>query len=127
MICRKCFNEIEAGALFCPFCGTRIQDMIDSDRKSAAVEDVFGSQITDDPAGAPQPAQYRVPAADTHTASPAYTAAEMPAVPAKPDKPAKEKEFFGAGAFALCLVVIALLAGSTGVFAGLYFSLIGAI
>ena len=42
-------------------------------------------------------------------------------------KRAKEKEFFGKGAFIFCLIIIALLAGTAGAFGYLYFSLLGAI
>lgn len=52
-------------------------------------------------------------------APPVYGAPMMPAVP---EKQQPEKVYFGKGALTFCLVVIALLAISTGVFAGLYFA-----
>ena len=64
--------------------------------------------------------QYKAP---MQTAS---TTAQYKA-PAVNSEPPKDKEYFGKGALALCLVVIGLLAASTGVFAGLYFSLVGMI
>lgn len=62
---------------------------------------------------------------------PAYTAppvhqAQTPILPPVIAVPEKEKvkTDFGKGALAFCLVIIGILAVSTGVFAGLYFSLL---
>lgn len=66
-----------------------------------------------------------VPPAPVYTA-PVGQKAEatiLPPVIAVPEKE-KTKTDFGKGALAFCLVIIGLLAVSTGVFAGLYFSLL---
>lgn len=68
-------------------------------------------------------------AAETEQAAPACTSfvpadAQPPVMPFVPEKQAAEKVYFGKGALVFCLVVIGLLAISTGVFAGLYASLL---
>ncbi|MBR5090286.1 MAG: hypothetical protein IK093_12730, partial [Ruminiclostridium sp.] len=85
------------------------------------------------PAAAPDvpPAGY---AHDTVTAPvfPEPVPAAAPYIPVSKSAPVtagpeKKKEFFGVGALVACLVVIALLSASTGVFAALYFTTVGAI
>ncbi len=115
MICLKCGHTLEEDdAVFCPLCGTKVQ------AASAPEEAMYGMECTqNDRAGA---VQYKAP---VQTGS---TEAEYKAAPAADiAKPAKEKEYFGGGALALCLVVIGILAVSTGIFACLYFSAIGAL
>lgn len=152
MICRNCLKELEPGAAFCPVCGSKVTDMLNSEKKSAAVSDVFGSTVTDTaepvspvitpaPAAAPTPAaapgptpvQQAAPSAQTvHNSAqmqaPVYDGGlKMKDVPQPRAAAKKEKEFFGKGAFVFCLIVIALLAGTSGAFAYLYFSLLGTI
>lgn len=66
-----------------------------------------------------------VPPAPVYTAPVGQKAEStiLPPVIAVPEKE-KTKTDFGKGALAFCLVIIGLLAVSTGVFAGLYFSLL---
>lgn len=102
MICNNCGKIVEDNAVFCTNCG----------RKLAA-------PIT--------------PTEEINTADNSYTAPtfqntsdnnggiyEKQSVAA----PEQEKTYFGKGALVFCLVVIGLLAISTGVFAGLYFSVV---
>lgn len=68
-------------------------------------------------------------AAEAEQTAPACTSfvpadAQPPVMPFVPEKQAAEKVYFGKGALVFCLVVIGLLAISTGVFAGLYASLL---
>lgn len=197
MICRNCGNTTDDGILFCPYCGKKIEEIIDLEKKSAAVNDVFAAQQTSGsdaeltgaavsaftdksdmnaapvnpvPASTtvppsqpvspvtpvpafdrapgqnpfPVPPVTPVPAFSGTPASelrPTHNAAVPPVQPLKPAAPVqpltqtqqtksasgKKKEFFGAGAFALCLVIIGLLSASTGIFAYLYFSLAGVL
>jgi len=113
MICTRCGKILEDGERFCPACGL--------DTMSAAAEapkPMYGMECTqNDIAGG---AQY---SADQQSESSAVYKAPSP----YEEKAHADKEFFGKGAFAFCLVVIGLLAASTGIFAGLYFSLLGLI
>ena len=219
MICSNCGNTTDNGVSFCPYCGKKIEDMIDLEKKSAAVNDVFASQETvhNDSPAAPVPAfgnetRQNVPPVPSAPAfgdetrqnvppvppvppapafgdetrqnvppvspAPAFTeetrqnvppvmpppafsrepgsapippvtpvpafngaprpnvpptapvkSPNVPPMPAQPVRtaPKKKKEFFGVGAFALCLVIIGLLSASTGIFAYLYFSLLGVL
>lgn len=102
MNCKNCGREIEEGAVFCTNCGTKVE--------------------------------YTAPAAEERTAVPEeaqpsisgiYEKTEpvQPVVPPVVNETAGKVDF-GKGALAFCLVVIGILAISTGVFAGLYFSLV---
>lgn len=97
MNCKNCGKEIETGAAFCTFCGTKVEQ--------AAEEPVIEEK-----------------AASTQFGS-AFEQAEQPAAPYANGQQ-NEKVDFGKGALAFCLVVIGILSISTGVFAGLYFSVI---
>ena len=46
MICRNCGNTTDDGILFCPYCGKKIEEIIDLEKKTAAVNDVFASSET---------------------------------------------------------------------------------
>ena len=139
MICSKCGSMIEDDAIFCPACGSRLRSA-----ETAAVQSVtdiqpyetFSSGMT----GAAEPSPIHGVYDDGFgdrvvTGSPSFSvcgskgdaagAAVLSAAPKT--KKRRSKEFFGRGAFILCLVLIALLAGSTGAFAYLYFHVIGAI
>ena len=112
MICPNCGKEIEEGAVFCPACGMK-----------APEKPIYGMECTQN--DHTDVVQYKAPL-QTGTVAAEYKApAEYPHEPAA--KKGREKEYFGGGALALCLVVIGILAVSTGVFASLYFSAIGAI
>jgi hypothetical protein len=95
---------------------------------------------TPPPAAIPTPAPtYQQPPAQSYTPPPYPTAyppypgsQPISAVPAPPAPPAasaepepQEKVFFGKGAFILCMAAIAVLAGTTAMFAGLYLSQLG--
>lgn len=83
---------------------------------------MYGMSCTqNDRAGASTETVYKAPAQQT------ATAAQYKAAPAEQKPAVKEKEFFGKGAFILCLIVIAILAATAGMFAYMYFSLIGMI
>lgn len=133
MICNKCFNVLEEGVKFCPLCGTRVADIIESEKKSSAVNDVFGGNdaIPTDNIESDYTHGQQIPVEDTVRQEPrqttSYTYTPTYTQEAKPLPEPKEKEFFGKGAFILCLIIIALLSASTGMFAYMYFSLIGAI
>ena len=154
MICNNCGNNIEDGAAFCPSCGKRIVDMQNTERKSSAVSDVFsqnpGGYRPPMTAAAPSPSAIPRQVTEPETVSAAAQSAVPPperslaaeqaraafeqatGIQSEPHIPVPVtaqpgKEFFGKGAFILCLIVIALLAGSTGAFAYLYFALLGAI
>ena len=130
MICKKCMFNMTDNALFCPSCGSKVSDMQEMEKKTAAVNDVFDMNTPpySEPVNeAVQPAQTQSSPVQTPV-QPFPRPDDRPPFPQPaPVKEKKPKEFFGKGAFVLCLVVIALLAASTGIFAGLYFSLIGAI
>lgn len=49
----------------------------------------------------------------------------LPPPPAVPKQRKKTKTYFGTGALVFCLILIAILSVSTGIFAGLYFSIAG--
>lgn len=120
MICTNCGKELEEGVIFCPSCGTK------AETEPAVEKPMYGMECTqNDRTGA---VQYRAP---VQTGS---TEAEYKAPAAEyntPNEPAaasvKEKEYFGKGALVLCLVIIGVLAASTGFFACMYLSAIGAI
>lgn len=104
MFCNNCGKELEETAMFCTSCGAKIE-------KTEPAETI--SRDT-----AVQPV-----AVQEETVRETFVQPQQPmqnyAAPAE-----KEKVFFGKGAFAFCLVVIGLLSVSTGIFAGLYFSVI---
>lgn len=130
MYCRKCGTQIAEGMSFCTNCGERV-----------AAPAVTIEEQTAQTTAQEQPVPEAQPAAETTAAEqpePQPTVQEIPAPPVQPletgntilppiisvAKPEKIKTDFGKGALAFCLVIIGLLAISTGVFAGLYFSLI---
>lgn len=111
MICRNCGKVLEEGELFCPDCGTK-------------AEAVTESLIQDNSSDAPySSASYTAEPQVNQYAQGMYNTQPAPAQSA----PAKQKEFFGRGAFILCLIVIAILSGTAGAFVYLYFSLLGTI
>lgn len=94
MFCNNCGRELEENAVFCTNCGLRVE-------KTETAPTVQPAETAEQPI--------------YEQAAPAVNYA----LPSE-----KEKKYLGKGAFAFCLVVIGLLAVSTGIFAGLYFSVI---
>ena len=150
MYCNNCGKIAEEGSVFCTGCGKKLEAApVVTEAEQAAAENAVNtameikekaqeiaaeaSGITEEPAVVQ--AQAEASPADSFNRSfssytpPAnsgiYTKTE-PAVPFVPNvnNNAKEKVDFGKGALAFCLVIIGLLAISTGVFAGLYFSVV---
>ena len=116
MICVNCGKYVEDGAVFCTNCGTRVSAPV------ITVSEQETANAVSEPAAEAKPAQpYTAPYAEPVASSWSNQPQIQPVVP---DAPQKEKVYFGKGALAFCLVVIGLLAISTGVFAGLYFSVI---
>ncbi len=154
MVCRNCGKILEDGVKFCSSCGTKIDIM--SEKKSEAVRDVFGSDRNDNampvsdlqatepaskvsydfmpetPAQAsapPQPAvtvQSSVPSDDQQSYNTFAVAAAASAASKKTEEK-RNNEFFGKGAFALCVIIIAILAATAGIYAALYYSAIGVL
>lgn len=124
MTCERCGKILEPGERFCPACGKAVE----LPQPAAPAAPVF-APVPDEPSGVMRAettgeslgAQYKAPPQQ------ASTSAQYKAPSPQPAAPVKEKEYFGKGALALCLIVIGLLAASTGVFACLYFSLVGMI
>lgn len=123
MFCNNCGVTVEETSVFCTNCGKRIKAepvvTVAEQEASAA-----SAETTETPAETAQPVNSSAvpaeePVVPPVAPPPVYSAPVMPFVPEKQEP---EKVYFGKGALALCLVVIALLAISTGVFAGLYFA-----
>ena len=111
MICRNCGRVLEEGELFWPDWGTKAEAVTEPlVQDNTAASPYSSASYTAEP----QVNQY---AQETYNAQPAPAA----------EAPVKQKEFFGRGAFILCLIVIAILSGTAGAFAYLYFSLLGNI
>ena len=124
MTCDRCGKILEPGELFCPACGKAVAapaaPMAPAANETPVMFDEPAGVVRTEIRSSSVGAQYKAP---LQTAS---TTAQYKA-PAVSAEPVKEKEYFGKGALALCLVVIGILAASTGIFACLYFSLIGMI
>jgi len=133
MICMNCGKELAVSTVtFCPYCGARVARPdaapvmpvpVQEDPVPAAVPEPSDNAYA--PVGA-APAPYAANPAQIMQTEAVY---KVPPTVKKPDKAKKknEKEFFGIGALIFCLIVIALLAGAAGMFAYLYFALLGAI
>lgn len=145
MYCRKCGVRLAEGISFCTNCGERIAPLAvtveeqklqaeQSAPVSAAPENTETAQTVEkteisepDEAAktAEAPAQNEIPQIPAYTApvdQQAQTTILPPVITV--EKREKVKTDFGKGALAFCLVIIGLLAVSTGVFAGLFFSLL---
>lgn len=136
MYCINCGASVDDNCIFCTNCGKRIKadpvvTVADQEAEVSATAETAPETTPETPA-APEvpavassaPAMPEVPVvAPTAPQAPAYSA-EQPVMPFVPEKTEPEKVYFGKGALAFCLVIIGLLAISTGVFAGLYFSLV---
>lgn len=103
MICNNCGKIVEDNAAFCTNCGTKLE------APAAAEPENNTFSAPEQPASAPE---------FQNTFDNNGGIYEKPFNAA----PEQEKTYFGKGALVFCLVVIGLLAISTGVFAGLYFS-----
>ena len=101
MICNNCGKIVEDNAVFCTNCGTKLE----APAAAAPESNTFSTPE--------QPA-----AANTFDNNGGIYEKPFNAAPEQ------EKTYFGKGALVFCLVVIGLLAISTGVFAGLYFSVV---
>ncbi len=116
MICTKCGCRIDEGSLFCPVCGTKL---------TQPAEPPAADEVE------PTAAEV-IPSVAETVSAPVTVQPEAPRVQSserkeKAVKPEQDKDFFGRGAFIFCLLLIMLLAASTGMFAYLYFSAIGAV
>ena len=129
MYCINCGATVDEDSVFCTNCGKRIKaDPVVTVEEQETAQTAEAVTAAEAPVEATQaePVQpvnsYAPPVSEPVVppmAPPVYGAPMMPAVP---EKQQPEKVYFGKGALAFCLVVIALLAISTGVFAGLYFA-----
>lgn len=119
MVCGNCGKMLEEGERFCPACGTRVEQV--PQRSVETVQPERYNSVTYTP-DAQQPSAYTVQYSSQPAAGP-----EEPQSISYKRADAKEKEFFGKGAFLLCLFIIGFLAGTAGAFAYLYFSLVGVI
>lgn len=143
MYCRKCGARIAEGTSFCTSCGERVAPLAVTveernfqQKQPEPIQQPIIPEITpENPADTPKTAetndttetfvQNEPPKTPNYTApigQQAQTTILPPVISA--EKQEKVKTDFGKGALAFCLVVIGLLAISTGVFAGLYFSLL---
>lgn len=97
MYCTNCGHYAEGEIKFCANCGEALHGL----RGETAIVPGFSE------------------AAEASAEAPAETAA-APELPEFAPPPQKEKLFFGKGAFAFCLAVIAVLSIISGMFIGLY-------
>ncbi len=123
MFCINCGSAVEETSVFCTNCGKRIKETppvtVEEQENQNSTEQTTEPVITAEEALVQTEESVAVPVAEPVAPPPVYTAPPMPYIP---EQPKPEKVYFGKGALAFCLVVIALLAISTGVFAGLYFA-----
>lgn len=122
MYCRKCGARIADGVSFCTSCGERVAPL------AVTIEEqptVTAPEVTEAPVSNESQNQNEPPKTPVYTA-PTGQQAQSTILPpvVSVEKHEKVKTDFGKGALAFCLVIIGLLAISTGVFAGLYFSLL---
>ncbi len=108
MNCKKCGNLIETGAAFCTYCGTRVEYAADEPVREAETKPVE------------ETAEFKTEPAFGGI----YEKPQTPIVPPVPMNDMNQKVDFGKGGLAFCLVIIGILAITTGIFAGLYFSLV---
>lgn len=128
MYCRKCGARIADGVSFCTSCGERVAPLavtIEEQKIQTEQPTATAPEVTEAPVLNENQIQNEPPKNPTYTA-PIGQQAQSTILPpvVSVEKPEKVKTDFGKGALAFCLVIIGLLAISTGVFAGLYFSLL---
>lgn len=124
MYCRKCGAQITEGMSFCTNCGERVAApavTIEEQTAQTTAQEMPQEQPVPEEQPEPQPTVQEIPAPPVQPLETGNTILPPIISAAKPEK---IKTDFGKGALAFCLVIIGLLAISTGVFAGLYFSLI---
>lgn len=124
MYCRKCGTQITEGMSFCTNCGERVAApavTIEEQTAQTTAQKMPQEQPVPEEQPEPQPTVQEIPAPPVQPLETGNTILPPIISAAKPEK---IKTDFGKGALAFCLVIIGLLAISTGVFAGLYFSLI---
>lgn len=124
MYCRKCGTQITEGMSFCTNCGERVAApavTIEEQTAQTTAQEMPQEQPVPEEQPEPQPTVQEIPAPPVQLLETGNTILPPIISAAKPEK---IKTDFGKGALAFCLVIIGLLAISTGVFAGLYFSLI---
>ena len=143
MYCGNCGFPLSNDAIFCTRCGTRLRPSAPVQPVNEAIAPVSEqtatvgqAPVSEQTTPVEQSPVNEQPAAPNQTANeeqPSFTnqpfdfdnpfGEEQQTTPTEPaEQPAvPEKEFFGKGAFAFCLVVIAILAIACGIFAGLYF------
>ncbi len=132
MFCLNCGKEADAGALFCTNCGKKLEEkpvVTQAEQEAAeAVENVTVSEPAVENVKADEPVINAEPVrqiTDEPKNPYSYSAKrEEPVPPFVPEAQVKEKTYFGTGALVFCLVVIGILSITTGVFAGLYFSVV---
>ena len=124
MFCRNCGKTAEENALFCTGCGARLSGP-DTDTIAATVTEVMERPVD---TVEMQQEQKVLPEENTYTSFQTLSGTnpppDIPEIRYTASLPEKPKTFFGTGALVFCLVVIGLLSISTGVFAGLFFSLL---
>lgn len=128
MFCNNCGKFVENGAVFCTNCGKKMETppaVTEAEQAAEAMAQestpVQENTLVQESAPAyeaPHAEQTNVGAYESTT----YVPPVMPEMNKYMNEP--EKTYFGKGALAFCLVIIGLLSISTGVFAGLYFSMI---
>ncbi len=121
MYCINCGATVDEDSVFCTNCGKRIKAdpvVVTTDGEEAQAPE---TPSTEPSAPVSKPETTPAPAYSTSYAA-GWDGQQIQ--PFVPEKEEPEKVFFGKGALAFCLVIIGLLAISTGVFAGLYFSLL---
>ncbi|MGN0578563.1 MAG: zinc ribbon domain-containing protein [Ruminiclostridium sp.] len=135
MFCKNCGKNAEENALFCTGCGARLSGP-DKAVIAAAVTEVIEKPVQPVEIQQPQPEQQiqpeqqvlpeekAQPEQQAQTLAGANPPPVMPEIRYTEPLPEKPKTFFGTGALVFCLVIIGLLSISTGMFAGLYFSLL---
>lgn len=148
MYCGNCGFPLSDDAIFCTRCGTRLHPSAPAQTVNEATAPlseqtmpVEQAPVNEQPAPVSEQTAAVEQAAvnEQPSAEPKQTANEEQAAfsnqpfdfdnplgevqQTSPNAPENqpEKEFFGKGAFAFCLVVIAILAIACGIFAGLYF------
>ncbi len=133
MFCINCGATVDDESIFCTNCGKRIKAdpvvTVAEQEAQTAMETPVQPAVPENepvqpeaPAFTPEQPAAEIPTPSCASYTPVYN--QPPVMPYVPEKPQAEKVFFGKGALAFCLVIIGLLAISTGVFAGLYFSLL---
>lgn len=124
MFCRNCGKTAEENALFCTGCGARLSGP-DTDTIAATVTEVMERPVD---TVEMQQEQKILPEENAYTSFQTLSGTnpppDIPEIRYTEPLPEKPKTFFGTGALVFCLVVIGLLSISTGVFAGLFFSLL---